>query len=65
MGARRQNQLSNNPDIMSGTWAIAIADYDNEASNTLKLTAGGKIFDCRVDVNAPEWSFGTGEGLGG
>ena len=64
MGARRQNQLPKQTQ-MSGTWAIAIADYDNEASNTLKLTAGGKIFDCRVDVNAPEWSFGTGEGLGG
>ena len=46
---------------MSGNWAIAIADYDNDASNTLKLQTGDKIFDCRVDVNTPEWSVGTGE----
>ncbi|GMI03201.1 hypothetical protein TrRE_jg9510, partial [Triparma retinervis] len=46
---------------MSGNWAIAIADYDNDASNTLKLQTGDKIFDCRVDVNTPEWSVGTDE----
>ena len=46
---------------MSHDWAVAIAEFESVAPNTLNLFCGEKLFNVGVVSSNPDWSFGTNE----